>query len=176
MPAEAVPPAGEHLVSVVIPIYQAEHQLPSVLADLVPLTEHVLSPGGAPYRVTEVLLVHDCGPDDSARVLRELEAEHPFVRPIWLSRNFGQHAATLAGMSSSGGDWIVTMDEDGQHDPAYIGAMLDVALDRAGQRGLRQAQQRRTARRAAQRRSRRRQAPGHALSGGPTPRRSTASA
>ena len=50
------------------------------------------------------------------------------MRPIWLSRNFGQHAATLAGMSSSGGDWIVTMDEDGQHDPAYIGAMLDVAL------------------------------------------------
>ena len=31
-------------------------------------------------------------------------------------------------MSSTGGDWIVTMDEDGQHDPAYIGAMLDVAL------------------------------------------------
>ena len=48
---------------------------------------------------------------------------------IWLSRNYGQHAATLAGMSSSGGDWIVTLDEDGQHDPSYIGAMLDVALD-----------------------------------------------
>ena len=74
-----------------------------------------------------MLLVHDCGPDDSARVMREL-APHPFVRPVWLSRNFGQHAATLAGMASSGGDWIVTMDEDGQHDPAYIGAMLDVAL------------------------------------------------
>jgi glycosyltransferase involved in cell wall biosynthesis len=53
------------------------------------------------------------------------------VRPIWLSRNFGQHAATLAGMASSGGDWIVTMDEDGQHDPAAIGSLLDTAL-RAG--------------------------------------------
>jgi glycosyltransferase involved in cell wall biosynthesis len=115
-------------VSVVIPIYQAEHQLPSVIADLVPLTGHVLSPEGVPFRVAEVLLVHDCGPDDSARVLREMEAEHQFVRAIWLSRNFGQHAATLAGMSSSGGDWIVTMDEDGQHDPASIGAMLDAAL------------------------------------------------
>ena len=47
---------------------------------------------------------------------------------VWLSRNYGQHAATLAGMSSSGGDWIVTLDEDGQHDPSYVGAMLDVAL------------------------------------------------
>jgi polyisoprenyl-phosphate glycosyltransferase len=128
VPADSASPAGEHLVSVVIPIYQAEHQLPSVVADLVPLTGHVLSPDGVPFRVAEVLLVHDCGPDDSARVLREQEAEHPFVRTIWLSRNFGQHAATLAGMSSSGGDWIVTMDEDGQHDPAYIGAMLDRAL------------------------------------------------
>ena len=61
--------------------------------------------------------------------MRELEQEYPFVRSVWLSRNFGQHAATLAGMASSGGDWIVTLDEDGQHDPSYIGAMLDVALD-----------------------------------------------
>ncbi len=111
-----------------IPIYQAERQLPSVIAELAPLTGHAVSPDGVPFRVAEVLLVHDCGPDDSARVLREMAAEHTFVRTIWLSRNFGQHAATLAGMSSSGGDWVVTMDEDGQHDPAYIGSMLDVAL------------------------------------------------
>ena len=128
VPADPESPAGEHLVSVVIPVYQGERRLPAVVADLVPLTEHVLSPDGAPFRVAEVLLVHDCGPDDSARVLRELQATHSFVRTIWLSRNFGQHPATLAGMSSSGGDWIVTMDEDGQHDPSYIGAMLDVAL------------------------------------------------
>ena len=53
--------------------------------------------------------------------MRELAEKFGFVRKVWLSRNFGQHAATLAGMASSGGDWIVTMDEDGQHDPAYIG-------------------------------------------------------
>ena len=129
VPADPVTPVGEHLVSVVIPIFQAEHRLASVVEDLAPLTGHGVSPGGVPFRVVEVLLVHDCGPDDSARVLREMQARHPFVRAIWLSRNFGQHAATLAGMSSSGGDWIVTMDEDGQHDPAYIGSMLDVALD-----------------------------------------------
>ena len=47
---------------------------------------------------------------------------------MWLSRNFGQHAATLAGMASSSGEWIVTMDEDGQHDPAFLGHLLDAAL------------------------------------------------
>jgi undecaprenyl-phosphate 4-deoxy-4-formamido-L-arabinose transferase len=128
VPADAALPAGAHLVSVVIPVYQGEHQLPAVVAGLAPLTEASLTPDGVPFRVAEVLLVNDCGPDDSARVLRELQAQYPFVRAIWLSRNFGQHAATLAGMSSSGGDWIVTMDEDGQHDPAYLGGMLDVAL------------------------------------------------
>jgi polyisoprenyl-phosphate glycosyltransferase len=72
--------------------------------------------------------VHDNGPDDSPRVMRELAAKHDWVRTVWLSRNYGQHAATLAGMSSTGGDWIVTMDEDGQQDPADILGMLDTAL------------------------------------------------
>jgi hypothetical protein len=58
-----------------------------------------------------------------------LASEHEWVRPVWLSRNFGQHAATLAGMTSSGGDWIITMDEDGQQDPAFIGDMLDRAYN-----------------------------------------------
>ena len=67
-------------------------------------------------------------PRRSDVVIRDLARHHPFVRPVWLARNFGQHAATLAGMSSTSADWIVTMDEDGQHDPSAIGAMLDVAL------------------------------------------------
>jgi glycosyltransferase involved in cell wall biosynthesis len=119
---------GEHLVSVVIPVFQGERHLPGVLADLTPYTTSQTTPGGAPFRIAEVLMVNDCGPDDSARVMRELEGQHPVARSIWLSRNYGQHAATLAGMASAGGDWIVTLDEDGQHDPAYIGAMLDAAL------------------------------------------------
>ncbi len=68
--------------------------------------------------MTEMLLVHDHGPDGSAAVIRALAGELAQIRPVWLSRNFGQHAATLAGMASSGGDWVVTLDEDGQHDPA----------------------------------------------------------
>jgi len=113
---------------VVIPVYQGERSLGAVIDELVPLTDRVVTPGGAPYRITEVLLVHDHGPDGSAVVMRKLEQTLPFVRAIWLSRNYGQHAATLAGIASSGGDWVVTMDEDGQHDPANIGEMLDVAM------------------------------------------------
>ena len=128
VPADVAPLREEHLVSVVVPVYQGEHRLAGLVETLAGYCAPLTTPGGVPFRVTEVLMVNDCGPDESARVMRELEQQHPFARSIWLSRNFGQHAATLAGMSSSGGDWIVTLDEDGQHDPAYIGAMLDVAL------------------------------------------------
>jgi len=113
---------------VVIPVYQGERTLPGVVAEIAALTEDFTTPGGAVAVVTEALLVYDNGPDDSPRVIRELEERYPFARGIWLSRNFGQHPATLAGMASSGGDWIVTLDEDGQHDPAYIGRLLDTAL------------------------------------------------
>jgi undecaprenyl-phosphate 4-deoxy-4-formamido-L-arabinose transferase len=46
---------------------------------------------------------------------------------VWLARNFGQHPATVAGIVSTNGDWVVTMDEDGQHDPSQIPAMLRTA-------------------------------------------------
>jgi glycosyltransferase involved in cell wall biosynthesis len=119
----------EHQISVVIPVYGGEAHLADVVEELAAYAEPLTTPRGRPYRVTEVLLVHDCGPDDSPRVMRELAAKYSFVRPLWLSRNFGQHAATLAGIASSGGEWVVTMDEDGQHDPAAMAGMLDVALD-----------------------------------------------
>lgn len=118
-----------HSVSVVIPVYQGERTLPALLEEISPLSDGVLSPAGRSVVVAEVVLVHDNGPDHSARVMRELAQAYPFVRTVWLSRNFGQHAATLAGMASSGSDWVATLDEDGQHDPASIPAMVDTAVE-----------------------------------------------
>ncbi|GAB3265087.1 glycosyltransferase family 2 protein [Nocardioides dilutus] len=112
----------------VIPVYQGEKTLARLLADLEAWTRPFSTPGGHRAVVSEVLLVHDCGPDASDRVIRAAADAYGWVRPVWLSRNFGQHAATLAGMSSSGGDWVATMDEDGQHDPADLGGMLDRAM------------------------------------------------
>ena len=117
-----------HLVSVVIPVYQGERTLAPVVEELAASVTDRVSPAGRPYRVTEVVLVHDCGPDASDDTVRALAAAHDWVRPVWLSRNFGQHAATLAGIAASGGEWVVTMDEDGQHDPEAIGALLDTAM------------------------------------------------
>ncbi|MCW2754124.1 MAG: mannosyltransferase [Marmoricola sp.] len=121
-------PVRAHQISVVIPVYGGQDHLAAVVDELAPYAEPSATPGGRPYRVSEVILVHDGGHDDSPRVMRELAARYPFVRLLWMSRNFGQHAATLAGIAGSGGDWVVTMDEDGQHDPRYIPDMIDVAV------------------------------------------------
>lgn len=121
-------PEVPHRISIVVPVYLGEQTLPGLLAEIDPLTRGAVSPDGVPWVVDEVLLVHDNGPDRSADRIRELQRRYDYVRPVWLGRNFGQHAATLAGIASSGGEWIVTLDEDGQHDPAAIGTLLDAAL------------------------------------------------
>lgn len=118
-----------HTVTIVVPVYQGTATLATLLAEIELLRNTSVTARGLAFRVDEVLLVDDNGPDRSDRVIRKLAAEFEFVRPVWLSRNYGQHAATLAGMASSASDWIVTMDEDGQHDPAFIADMLDTAID-----------------------------------------------
>ena len=118
-------------VSVVVPVYAGERTLPALIAEVERLTQPQATTGGCRFVVTEVLLVHDCGPDRSDIAISSLAEQYSFVRPVWLSRNYGQHAATMAGMASATGDWIVTMDEDGQHDPASISAMLDVGVEQS---------------------------------------------
>jgi glycosyltransferase involved in cell wall biosynthesis len=125
---EALPAVADHEISIVVPVYRGATHLAGLIDDIEPHTKSSTTPGGHPYRIVETVLVHDCGPDDSDRVMRDLEQRHDWVRPVWLSRNYGQHAATIAGMACAGGEWIVTMDEDGQHDPADIGNLLDAAL------------------------------------------------
>ena len=117
-----------HRVSLVIPVYCGEKTLSQLLSEIAPLTVEQASPGGRAFAISEVLLVHDCGPDQSDRTIEALAAQYPFVRAVWLSRNFGQHAATLAGMASATGEWVATIDEDGQQDPRDIGKLLDFAL------------------------------------------------
>lgn len=117
-----------HRVSLVIPVYRGAQSLPALMQEVAPLTLQQTTPDGNCFVICEVLLVHDCGPDRSDLALDALSAQYPFVQPVWLSRNYGQHAATLAGMASATGDWVVTIDEDGQQDPADIGCMLDSAL------------------------------------------------
>lgn len=115
-------------LSIVVPCYRGESSLSELVGEIAPLTENQQSPGGQKWRVIEVILVFDGGAEALKKTIRNLGDQFAWIRPVWLSRNFGQHAATFAGLSQSTGPWVVTMDEDGQHNPRDIQQLLDVAI------------------------------------------------
>jgi len=114
-------------VSIVIPVYQGANSLRGLIGEIEAIRlAHRNSEKRFVY--DEVVLVDDGSQDGSSDLILELAQRHDWITPVWLSRNFGQHAATLAGMSSSRGDWVVTMDEDGQHSPTDIERLYETAM------------------------------------------------
>ncbi|MCD7099169.1 glycosyltransferase family 2 protein [Stenotrophomonas sp. MMGLT7] len=113
-------------LSVVIPVYGSA----SILPNLVRRLEEMLMPelGADGF---EVVLVHDSGPDDAWSVIREQARQHPWLRGVDLRRNAGQHNAIMAGLGFAKGRYIVTMDDDLQHDPADIPRILQTLRDGA---------------------------------------------
>ena len=119
---------GTHTISVVIPVYRGELSLSDVVSEIETLTSPTKTQLGHTFVVSEVFLVHDCGPDRSDETIRQLCSKFSWIQPVWLSRNYGQHAATLAGMAATSADWIITLDEDGQHDPSSFSDFIDTAI------------------------------------------------
>lgn len=76
---------------------------------------------------SEFVLVDDCSPDDGATVreLRSLVRDYPNVRVIELAKNAGQHNAQMAGLNYARGDFIISMDDDGQTDPGQLPKLLE---------------------------------------------------
>lgn len=72
----------------------------------------------------EVICVDDGSPDDSWQILINLAAQYPRLRALRLMRNFGQHNATLCGIRLAQGEFTITMDDDLQHRPEEIPALL----------------------------------------------------
>lgn len=104
-------------VSVVVPVYGGVAALGALRARLAATLP------AAGYR-HELILVDDRGRDDAWPAIRELAAQHPEVVGLRLGRNFGQHAATICGIEHARGAWIVTMDDDLEHPPEAVPALL----------------------------------------------------
>jgi polyisoprenyl-phosphate glycosyltransferase len=114
-------------VSVVVPVYSGEVYLP-VLVEHLEMVRADWRVRSAPMDLSEVIFVDDAAVDGSPAVLDRLAKEHNWITVIHMMRNFGQHAATIAGILHSSGDWVVTMDEDLQHPPAEIENLLKQAV------------------------------------------------
>ena len=122
------------VISVVVPVYRAENCLDELYRRLKGALESI-SPD------FEIVLVEDCGGDNSWQVIERLAAADPRVRGIQFSRNFGQHYGITAGLDRCNGDWVVVMDCDLQDRPEEIPRLyakaqegFDIVLARRGAR------------------------------------------
>src|SRR5690606_40749891 len=68
----------------------------------------------------EIILVDDGSPDESLSLARNLQVRDPRVQVIELSRNFGHHAAIVAGLSQTRGDRVFLMDCDLEEQPEWL--------------------------------------------------------
>ena len=110
-----------HKVSVVIPVYNEQECLPELL-------DRLSAVCGLLKRDYEIILVDDGSADDSAAILRvAAERQDSRIVAVILNRNYGQHAAVMAGLSQADGDLVITLDADLQNPPEEIPRLVCAA-------------------------------------------------
>ena len=105
-------------LSIVIPVYYNADTLELLYQDM---REKILGKLGD----YEIVFVDDGSGDDSWQVMNSLRSRYPHIRLVRLSRNFGEHAALLAGLSVCTGDCAVTKQADLQEDSGIILEMYE---------------------------------------------------
>jgi undecaprenyl-phosphate 4-deoxy-4-formamido-L-arabinose transferase len=103
---------GNVQVAVVIPVYNEEENLPALMQRLMPV---MLGLG----KSFEIIFIDDGSHDQSLQILKEF-TKNSQVRIVELTKNYGQHAAIMAGFSITQADIIITMDADLQNPPEEI--------------------------------------------------------
>ena len=119
--------SGDPEISVVVPVRNEA-------GNIVPLVAEIAA--ALPGRSFEVVFVNDGSTDDTEAQLLALMAERPWLRQIRLRESCGQSAAVRTGVAMAHGPIVVTLDGDGQNDPAFIPAMVAALLDGAPRLGL----------------------------------------
>lgn len=121
-------------ISVVVPVYKAQHCLEELYSRLATALESITSD-------FEIVLVEDCGGDESWPIILRLREKDRRVKGIQFSRNFGQHHGITAGLDHCDGDWVIVMDCDLQDRPEEIPRLYakaqegyEVVLARRGRR------------------------------------------
>lgn len=106
-------------ISFVIPCYGSQNTIQSVVGQINTLMdEHV------DYKY-EIILVNDKSPDNVWKIIEELHYMQPNIVAVNFSKNFGQHSALMAGYRECTGDYVVTLDDDGQTPAGETFILLD---------------------------------------------------
>jgi undecaprenyl-phosphate 4-deoxy-4-formamido-L-arabinose transferase len=107
------------LVSIVIPVFNEEENLEELVERCLKVCRNL----GKPF---EMLLVDDGSSDNSQKMITEaVEKNTNEVIGVFLNRNYGQHAAIMAGFAQLKGDICVTLDADLQNPPEEIPKLVN---------------------------------------------------
>ncbi|HPY84293.1 MAG TPA: glycosyltransferase family 2 protein [Ruminococcus flavefaciens] len=115
------------LVSVVVPCYNEEEVLPMFYEEIIKVTNGMSEKW--PELTFEFLFINDGSKDRTLEIFRELADKDKRVRYISFSRNFGKESGMYAGLKNAKGDYVVVMDADLQHPPAFLPEMYGHVKD-----------------------------------------------
>jgi glycosyltransferase involved in cell wall biosynthesis len=123
-------PPTRPLLSLVIPVYNEAENIVPLVQEIVPSLE-----GRGEY---EIIVVDDGSDDDTLARLQILRAGgETRLRILRHPRNLGKSAALRNGVGAAHGEWVATLDGDGQNDPADIPRLCEVLADCSGEHRLR---------------------------------------
>lgn len=109
-------------ISVVVPAYNEKESIPVLVREI----SEALGPLNRPY---EVIVVDDGSSDGSRGLLQELTKSYPRLRPVLHRTNLGQSAGMATGFHAARGEIVITLDADGQNDPADMPMLLEKLTD-----------------------------------------------
>lgn len=109
-------------ISFIIPCYKSEQTISFVIDEIM---NKIQSDSDYDY---EVIAVDDCSPDGVYNILSSIAEKNSHCKVIRFAKNFGQHAAMMAGLKYASGDIMVLMDDDGQCPLPELDRLLDPLL------------------------------------------------
>jgi dolichol-phosphate mannosyltransferase len=109
-------------ISIVVPVFKAEDCLEELYRRLKTVLDGIT-------KNYEIILIEDCGNDNSWKIINELKIIDNKIKGIQFSRNFGQHYAITAGLDNSKGRYVVVMDCDLQDQPEAIPMLYSKAKE-----------------------------------------------
>jgi dolichol-phosphate mannosyltransferase len=114
----ALPVISAGVISVVVPIFNEQENLPELRRRIVAALEQT-------GEAWELVLVNDGSRDRSAEMIRQYHSEDPRIKLVDLSRNFGHQPAVTAGIHHARGDCVILIDGDLQDPPEVIPQMVE---------------------------------------------------
>ncbi len=106
-------------ISFVIPCYRSQNTISIVVKEII---DTIKTRQGYDY---EIILVNDSSPDDVWSVISDLAIKNKKIIGINLAKNFGQHSALLAGYNLCSGDYVISLDDDGQTPATDLFKLVD---------------------------------------------------